>query len=85
MQAGNAVFFGHRPRVLREHRRVELAQEFISEVYVAAFLIRGVLPVAPAIVEVEHRAYRVDAYAVDVVLQRTGTPRIRGSSAPIDA
>ena len=60
---------GYRPRVLREHRRVELAQEIHrSEVYVAAFLIRGVLPVAPAIVEVEHRAYRVDAYAVDVVL-----------------
>ena len=60
---------GYRPWVLREHRRVELAQEIHrSEVYVAAFLIRGVLPVAPAIVEVEHRAYRVDAYAVDVVL-----------------
>ena len=60
---------GYRPGVLREHRRVQLAQELHRvEVYVAAFLIRGVLPVAPSVVEVEHRAYRVDADAVDVVL-----------------
>ena len=65
---GRLLGYRHRAGVIYEHRGIQLLQECdCVEVYVPAVSVRREFAGAAAVVEVQHRAYRIDAYAVDVV------------------